>query len=129
MVLDDKHGVAEIDEALQYIEKFSHVVEVQAGRWLVKDVKRAAGLAFRELAGQLDALGFAAGESRRGLPERDVTEADFDEGREFLLNLRNVFEQFQRIGRRQIQNVADGIALVSDSDRLGIVSPAHANPP
>src|SRR6266446_6367554 len=27
MVLNDEHGVAEIDEALQDVEKFSHVVE------------------------------------------------------------------------------------------------------
>jgi len=37
------HGVAEIDEALQDVEKFSHVVEVQAGGGLVEDVERAAG--------------------------------------------------------------------------------------
>src|SRR5216684_139525 len=30
MVLDDQHGVAEIDEALQDVEKFSHVVEMEA---------------------------------------------------------------------------------------------------
>src|SRR5216683_2024692 len=79
MVLDDKHGIAEIDEALQDVEKFSHVVEVQAGGGLVEDVERASCLSFRELACQLDALRFAAGERGGGLAEGDVAETDFDE--------------------------------------------------
>src|SRR5882724_6787318 len=67
VVLDDEHGVAEIDETLQDGEKLSNVVEVQASGGLVENVERAAGLALRKLAGQLDALGFTAGESRGGL--------------------------------------------------------------
>src|SRR5258706_13030225 len=97
MVLDDEHGVAEIDEALQDVEKLSNVVKVQARRRFIKDVKRASGLAFREFAGQLDALRFAAGKCGGGLPESDVAEADLDECGKFLLNLRNVFEQFQGV--------------------------------
>src|SRR3989440_5306007 len=49
MVLDDEHGVAEINEALQDVEELSNVVEVQAGGGLVENVERAAGLAFRKL--------------------------------------------------------------------------------
>jgi len=67
MVLDDEHGVAEIDEALENIEEFSNIVR-NAGRWwLVEDVERAAVLALREFAGQLDALRFAAGKCGGGL--------------------------------------------------------------
>src|SRR5260370_1511698 len=80
VVLDDEHGVAEIDEALQDVEEFSNIVEMEAGGGLVENVKRAAGLAFGKLAGQLDALGFTAGKRGGGLAEGDVTEADFDEG-------------------------------------------------
>src|SRR5713226_8406086 len=83
VVLDDEYGIAEIDEALQDVEKFSNVVEVQAGSGLVKDVERAAGLALGKLAGELDALGFAAGKSGGGLAEGDVAEADFYESRKF----------------------------------------------
>src|SRR5437867_2569499 len=49
VVLDDEDGVTEIDEALQDREKFSNIVEMQAGGGLVEDVERAAGLAFRKL--------------------------------------------------------------------------------
>ena len=51
---------------------------MQSRGGFVEDVERAAGLALGELAGELDALGFAAGKSSSGLPERDVAEADFD---------------------------------------------------
>jgi len=118
MVLYDEHSVAETDEALQHIEKFSHVVEVQAGGGFVKNVERAAGLALGKFASQLDALGFAAGEGGGGLAKLHVTEADFDEGSELLLDLRNIFEELQRVGGWQIQDVADGMALVADSERF-----------
>src|SRR3989442_4366744 len=100
MVLDDAHGVTEIKEALQSVEKFSDVVEVQARRGLVENVERAAGLAFGKFARELDALGLASGKSCGGLAERDITETHFDERRKFLLNLRNIFEELQRVGTR-----------------------------
>src|SRR5882724_8815757 len=118
VVLDDEHGVAKIDQPLEDIEELSNVVEVQAGGGLVENVERAAGLAFRKLAGQFDALGLAAGKSGCGLAEGDVAESDFHERGELLLNLRNVFEELERVGGGQIQNVADGVALVADGERF-----------
>src|ERR1700686_202089 len=67
VVLDDQDGVAEVGEAVQDVEKFFYVVEVQAGGWLVQDVERAAGLAFGKFAGEFDALRFAAGKRGGGL--------------------------------------------------------------
>src|SRR5438876_8234594 len=93
IVLNDEDGVAERDEALENVEKFADVVEVQAGGGLVENVKRAAGLALGKFARELDALRFAAGKRGGGLAELDVTEADFNERGKFLLNLRNVFEK------------------------------------
>src|SRR2546421_2590798 len=60
VVFDDENGVAEVNEALQDIEQFSYVIEVQAGCWLVENVERAARLALGEFAGQFDALGLAS---------------------------------------------------------------------
>src|SRR5580704_5089016 len=51
MVLDNQHGVAERDEAVQHVEQFLHVVKVQPGGWLVENIQRAAGLAARKFAG------------------------------------------------------------------------------
>ena len=76
IVLDDEHRVAGVDEGVQHFEQQLDVGEVQAGRRLVEQVQRAAGGFFHQLAGQLDALGFAAGERGRRLADLDVVEAD-----------------------------------------------------
>src|SRR5215469_16519937 len=101
MVLDDQHGVAEIDEAVQHVKQLAHVIEMQSRRGLIQNVQRAAGLAFGKLSRQLDALRFAAGKRRRGLPQRYVAESYVHERRKPLLNLGNVFQEFQRLGARQ----------------------------
>src|SRR5229473_3229939 len=100
---------------------------MQAGGGLVEDVQGAAGLALGKLAGELDALGFAAGEGGGGLAELDVAETDFDESGEFLLNLRNLVEQLQGFRGRKIQDVGNGMALEADSERFGIVAAAAAD--
>ena len=82
VVLDDDDGVAEVGEAVQDFEQLADVVEVEAGGGLVEEIEGAAGLALGELAGELHALGFAAGERGGGLAEMDVAEADVDEGLE-----------------------------------------------
>src|SRR5580658_5587444 len=127
MVLDDEHGVAERDEALEDVEKFADVIEVQTGGGFVEDVERAAGLALGKFAREFDALGFAAGKRGGGLAERDVAEADFDERRKLLLNLRNIFEELQRVRRGKVQNVTDGVTFIADGQRFGIVALAAAD--
>ena len=49
---------------------------MQAGGRLVQDVERAAGGALRQFLGELDALGFAAGQRGGLLADMDVVEAD-----------------------------------------------------
>src|SRR5713101_2009202 len=100
---------------------------MQAGGGLVEDVEGAAGLALGKLAGELDALGFATGEGGGGLAELDVAEADFDEGGEFLLDLRNLVEQLQGFGGRKIQNVGNGMAFETHGERFGSVAAAAAD--
>ena len=65
VVLDHDDRVAQIDEPVEHVEQLGEVVEVQAGRRLVEQVERAAGVGPGELGGELHALGFAAGERRR----------------------------------------------------------------
>ncbi len=85
------------------------------------------GLALGKLARQLDALRFAARQGRRGLPQRHVTQADFHQRRQLLLNLRNILEQLQRFRGRQVQHIADRVALVSHRQRFRIVAAAAAH--
>ena len=88
VVLDDDDGVAEVGEAMEDFEELANVVEVEAGGGLVEEIEGAAGLALGELAGELHALGFAAGERGGGLAEMDVAEAYVDEGLQFHVDGR-----------------------------------------
>ena len=65
-VLDDDDRVALIDEFVQHFEQLGDIVEVQARGRLVEYVERLAGGFAGQFLGELDALGFAAGE--RGGP-------------------------------------------------------------
>ena len=63
VVLDDQQRVAQVAELLQGVEQPAVVARVQADRRLVEHVEHAAQAA-ADLAGQADALRFAAGERR-----------------------------------------------------------------
>src|SRR5882762_2752213 len=79
MVLDDEHGVAGVDEPVEYTAQRSDVVEVQSRRRLVQDVKLAPATfpaRERQLAGDLQALCLATRQRGRGLAEPQVAEPD-----------------------------------------------------
>src|SRR4029077_15697462 len=66
IVLDDDDGVAEVGEAMQYVEQLAYVVKVKAGGGLVQKVKGASGLSLGKLASELHALRFATAEGGGG---------------------------------------------------------------
>src|ERR1035438_7605103 len=76
VVLDDDNRVAEVGQAMQHVEQFADVVEVQSGGGLVEQVESLAGLALAEFAGELDALRFASGERDGGLTEVNVSRSE-----------------------------------------------------
>lgn len=61
IVLDDEHGIARVDQPLQYLDQLVHVRHVQARRRLVEDIERAARRSSGKLRCELDALRLAAG--------------------------------------------------------------------
>ena len=61
-MLDHHDGVAEVGQSVENREQALDVGEMQTRGRLVEDVKRATGRGATELGGQLDPLGFAAGE-------------------------------------------------------------------
>src|SRR5690606_15940419 len=71
VVLDHHHGVAVVGEAVEYGEQLLDVVEVEARGGFVEDVEGIAGIALRQLTGELDPLGLAAGEGGGSLAEAD----------------------------------------------------------
>jgi hypothetical protein len=96
-VLDHQHRVSRRHQPVQHVQQLAHVVEVQAGRGLVEQVERLAGVALGELARQLDALGLAARQRGRRLPERDVPQADVVERLQDPAQRAVVLEQPQRL--------------------------------
>ena len=75
VVFDDDDRVAEVAEFGERIEQALVVARVEADRGFVEDVEHADEAA-ADLAGEADALRFAAGERGGGAFEREVFEAD-----------------------------------------------------
>ena len=99
IVLDDEQRVAEVAKLLQRGDEPRVVARVEADRRLVEHVQHAAQAA-ADLAGQSNALGFAAGERRRRAAEREVVEADVDQEREPVFDFANQFAgDFLFVGR------------------------------
>ena len=126
VVLDHDDGVAQVDQPIEHVEQLGHVVEVQAGRRLVEQVQRAAGVGPGQLGGQLHALGLAAGERRRGLAEREVVEPHVAQRLQHAADLGDVLEQLHRLAARHVEHVGDRLAVVRDGQRLGVVALAAA---
>ena len=74
-MLDDDDGVAFVHQPVQHLEQQAHVLEMETRRRLIEDVQRAAGIALRQLGGELDALRLAAREGRGRLSEMDISES------------------------------------------------------
>jgi len=104
------------------LEELADVVEVEAGGGFVEEIEGAAGLALGELAGELHALGFAAGERSGGLAEVNVAEAYVDEGLEFDVDGGDVFQDGDGVGDGEVEEVGDGVAVELDGEGLLIVT-------
>ena len=121
-MLDDDHRVAFLGQRPQDAEKLLDVVEVKAGGRLVEKIESPAGRAAGQLAGELDALGLAAGKRRRRLAELDVTQAHFHESPADVRDRGNVGEEVERLFDRKGEDVRDRLSLVVDLKGLAVVA-------
>jgi hypothetical protein len=94
---------------------------VEAGGRLVEDEEGLAGALLGELAGELDALGLAAGEGQGALAEGDVAEADVAEGLELLPDGGVVGEELAGVADGEVEGVGDALAAVGDGEGLAVV--------
>jgi hypothetical protein len=83
--------------------------------------------ALAELGRELDALGLAARERRRGLAERDVAEPDVAQALGEAQDLRVVLEELARLLDGHVEHVGDVLAAVDDLERLAVVALAAAD--
>ena len=78
IVFDDDDRVAQVAEFGKRIEQTLVIARMEADRWFVENVEHADEAA-TDLAGEADALRFAAGKRWRGAFERKVFEADVEQ--------------------------------------------------
>ncbi len=110
VVFDDDEAVAAREELFEGLVQRRDVVEVEAGGWFVEEEECAAACCLREVAGEFEALGFAAGECRDWLAEFDVAEADgaerFDDTQDFFF----AGEEFTGFVDGDVEDVGDRFA-------------------
>ncbi|CAM5594649.1 hypothetical protein SVIOM342S_04537 [Streptomyces violaceorubidus] len=76
VVLDHDHRVPGVDQAVQLPHQHLDVGRVQTRRRLVEQVQGVAPAPALQLARQLDALGFPAGQLGRGLAQPQIPQPD-----------------------------------------------------
>ena len=96
VVLDDHDGGAVLDELLQHADERFHVERVQPDGGLVED-EEGVVLAAAHLAGELQALGFAAGKRWRGLAQSEVAQAQIVQDLQLVPHLLQVGERGKRL--------------------------------
>jgi hypothetical protein len=125
-VFDDDHGVPLVDESIEHIQQLARVLEMQPGRRLVQDVEGAPGTPARQLAGELDPLGFSSAQGGCRLTELDVSESDRLQGPELVGDRGKVLEQRQRLIDREIEYLGDRFAPILNLQCLAVVASAFA---
>ena len=127
VVFDHDHAVALFDQGVEDFEQFADVFEVEAGGGLVQNVEGLAGGSAGEFLGELDALGFAAGQGGGLLADFDIAEADFGEHRHLVADGGDGLEEFHRVLDRHVEHVGDAVALELHLQRFAIVARAVAD--
>src|SRR5438034_2737816 len=93
---------------------------MQAGCRFVENVEDALVVGAAKMRGKLQALCFPAGKSCRGLPETQITEANFIQDAELGNNFGHVDEKRQRFANGQLQNLVNIFSVIAnfqDADR------------
>ena len=81
-----------------------------------------AAFELAELAGEFDALGFAAGENRRRVAELEVSESKLIQDADLAGDRRLIREELDAFLNRQIEDFGDVLALVLDLERVLVVT-------
>ncbi len=126
-MLDDEDRIARIAQLEEQVHEPLHIQPMQARCRLIEDIERLSLLAFAQFECELDTLGLAAGERRRGLPELDVTEADIGQRAQLLGDARLLAKDGQRFVHAHGQRIGDAVALEAHVQGFAVVAlPAAA---
>src|SRR5688500_17644927 len=129
VVLDDDDGVAAVGEAAQHGDELAHFTAGQTRRRLIEDVDAMAALLARadQLARDLQALRFPAGQRRCGLADAQVAESDLLQLPQHLTESVFADEEAYSFIDREIEYLPDVEAFVRDLERLALVARAAAD--
>src|SRR5256885_4405922 len=127
VVLDDDHGVAGVDQAMQDVQQPLDIGEVQAGGRLIEDIEGLPRITPAEFFGELDPLGLATRELGRRLSEPDVAKTDLTERLQLAFDLRDAVEKGGRLLDAHVEHVGDRLAAIGDLERLFVVALALAD--
>ena len=119
-MLHHDERVAGFREPVQQSNQARHVLAMQAGRRLVEQQQgaRLPRVDLGQVADQLEALGFAAGQRRERLAHGEVPQTDFLEAGELGGGGRAFAEELARLLDRHREQVADGLAVVAEAQHL-----------
>ena len=127
VVLDNDDGISGCPQPQQDVDEQFDIGKMEAGRGLVEEVERAAGLAATEFGRQFDALGLTPGKGIGRLSEAQVSEADLRQGFQFFLKCRHVPEERTCLLDGHFEHVRYVAAAVSYLEGLAIEPAAAAD--
>ena len=95
---------------------------MEAGGRLVQNIDRLPRRPAGELRRQLDPLGLASGQLRRGLAELNIGKTHIVQGLDLPADRRNITEEVQRLLHGHIQHIIDILSLIIDLQRLTVIA-------
>lgn len=116
IVFDDDDRIADIDQAVEDLEKFGDIFEVESSGGFIEEVEGFAGGGSCQFSGKFDALGLASAEGGCGLAEGDVFETDIAEGFEDMANFGDIEEEFVGLSDLHFEDIVDGVTLIAHAE-------------
>src|SRR5260370_41545022 len=99
---------------------------MKTGGRLIKNVKNTLIFRAREMRGELQPLGLAAGERCGGLSKPQVSEPDFIQDFQLGNNLGNARKKGQRLAHRELQHFVNILSVVANLEDAALEARAAA---
>ena len=111
-MLDDHHGVACLHQAVQDIQQFLDIGEVQTGGGFIQDIERLAAPVAAEFFGQLDPLCLPAAQGGGALSQLKISQAHIHQCAQDMVDLGMVREELEGLPHIHVQHLGDIEAVV-----------------
>src|SRR3989338_9185535 len=99
-----------------------HILVMQSNRRLIKNVENLAATPSGQLGREFNSLGFPSLECRCRLSKLNISESDFAQDFQTIMDLRNIAKKFVRIinrHRKHIKNIFDVLSMtIDDADEF-----------